>query len=106
MFRIFEAKSGNKITLSQIKNYIRKIGDERLLDVDYFLDKIRPVLGKETTEALLKNGTFEIEFYINNPRSAEIAQELLSALGGTNVEYQDVDGAWHTIQLIINSVTK
>ena len=74
IIRIFEAKSGTKLTLKELSNYVRKAGDERLLNMTYFRKWIEPALGKQATDALLKAGTIEIEFFINNPRSADIAQ--------------------------------
>ena len=106
IYRIFEAKSGASLRLNEITNYIRKAGDDLVVDVGYFRKWIGKALGNETAEAILETGKIEIEFFINNPRSTEIAQELFTSLGRTTAKYQDTNGVWHTIQLIISPVTK
>jgi hypothetical protein len=56
--------------------------------------------------ALLKTGSLEIESFINDPESAEIARALLRLLGGDTSKYLDGGDVWHTIKILINNVTK
>ncbi|MCK4977751.1 MAG: hypothetical protein KAS36_12530, partial [Anaerolineales bacterium] len=104
--RILEAKSGLRVSLGEIKNYIRKIGDQRFFDVEYFTKWFNQIFDEQTTKALLRSGEIEIEFFINNPRSAEIASELLELLGGNTAKYFDDLRIEHTINIIITAVTK
>jgi hypothetical protein len=100
--RILEAKSGARLTLKEITNYIGKVGDERLFDTQYLVKW----LGEDTANALLETGKFEIEFFINNPQSGKIANELLDLLGGNTAKYLDEDGIPHIIEVIITHVNK
>ena len=106
IIRVLEAKSGAKITLKDILNYIDKVDGEVVFNANYFRKWIEPLLGKNATDAILLTGKIEVEFFINNPRSAEIAEKLLDLIGGTVAKYKDDDGIVHTINIIISHVSK
>ncbi len=108
LYRILEAKAVATLAVDTNKNYIYKLGDARYVDIDYFTKQFAKLYpdDPDLIKNILRSGQIEIEIFINNPRSTEIAAQLLSDLGGNTAKYFDDKTVEHTINIIISAVSK
>ena len=99
--RLLEAKARARLPLTSLSQYVRRVGDELKFNTDYLIGELGPTVA----EPLLRSGRIEIEFYLNGPESARMAQGLLDAMGSNLAKY-DFDGITHEIEVIVRAVNR
>lgn len=103
LYRLVEAKARARLSLGDLHSYVFKHDKtgELTFNVRYFTKN----LTQADADALLRSGNFEIEFYLNGPESARLAQELIAQMGGTVARYkfEDVE---HEVRIILKAVSQ
>lgn len=106
VYRLVEAKARTSLSLTDLRQYVRKhkVTGELRFNAEYFLENLTS-LNPNARQALLRSGNLEIEFYLNGPESARLAQELLTQMGGTIARYE-FEGRDHEVRIILTAVSQ
>jgi len=104
--RLMEAKSGARVTLRQISNYLDKTSGTLIFNTDYFLNPIRGLIGNDAVMSAFRSGRLELEIFINNVNHAQIVSDLTSEIGVLTAKYVDDVGNLHDLKIIITGLIK
>lgn len=107
VYRLVEAKARASLSIKDLSNFVfrHNVTGELTFNVKYFLKNLTS-LDEEARDALLRSGNFEIEFYLNGPESARLAQELLAQMGGTVAKYKDNLQNVHEVRIILTALSQ
>lgn len=107
IYRLVEAKARASLSLTDLHQYVRKhkVTGELRFNAEYFLENLTS-LDPRDRDALLRAGNFEIEFYLNGPESARLAQELIAQMGSTVAKYEDDLKNVHEVRIILTAVSR